>query len=437
MTRWAEPWFLRRMRSRLIRLAARCALAAPLLLAGAGPLQAELPVEPVGKSESLATPLSPHLVWSSDAILQRIALTDLESGRMLGVIDGGWGITTALFSRRRPEIYVPETHYSRRSRGVRTDVVTVYDALTLAPTGEIEIPPKRAINPLPGANAALSDDDRFLAVFDMTPATSLSIVDLERRRFVGEISTPGCGLVYAAGPRRFIVPCGDGALLTLTLADDGRELARRRSAPFFDPTSDPVTEKAVRGGDTWLFVSFSGVVHPVDVSGDEPSFPPAWSLLDDADRRDSWRVGGSQHLALHQKTGRLYSLVHQGGEGTHKDPGTQLWVYDLASRKRVQRVRMHNPGLTYLGQPLDFGADWIWPGNRLYGWLLDLMGARLGVGEVAVTQDDHPLLVTGSNFSGSLGVYDAFSGELLRRVAAGNMTTLALAVPWQTLEATR
>ena len=437
MTGWAAPWFLRGMPPLPRRLARRCALAAPLLLAGAGLARAQLPVEPVGASVRLTAPLSPHLVWSSDAILRRMALADLESGRMLGVVDGGWGITTGIFSRRRPEFYVPETHYSRGSRGVRTDVVTIYDALTLAPTGEIVIPPKRAMNPLPGANAALSDDDRFLAVFDMTPATSISIVDLERRRFVGEISTPGCGLVYAAGPRRFVMPCADGALLTVALGDDGSELAKRRSAPFFDPGSDPVTEKAVRHGDTWLFVSFAGMVHPVDVSGAEPAFPAPWPLLDDADRRDSWRIGGSQHLALHQKTGRLYSLVHQGGPDTHKDPGTELWVYDLASRQRVQRIRMHNPGLTYLGQPMEFGADWIWPFSHLYDWLLDMLGAKLGVGEVAVTQDDHPLLVTGSNFSGSVGVYDALSGELLRRIAVGNMTTLALAVPWQTLEATR
>ncbi len=42
-----------------------------------------------------------------------------------------------------------------------------------------------------------------------------------------------------------------------------------------------------------------------------------------------------------------------------------------------------------------------------------------------------------SDFSGSLAVYDALSGEFLRRVAPGNMTTLGLQVPWETIEATR
>jgi methylamine dehydrogenase heavy chain len=407
-----------------------------VLLAMAGTARAQLPVEEVGRVESLAAPLSPHAVWASDPLLRRIALVDLETGRLLGVVDGGFGLTTALFARTRPELYVPETHYSRGSRGTRTDVVTVYDALSLAPTGEIVIPAKRAINPLPSANAALSDDDRFLAVFNMTPATSLSIVDLERRRFVQEIATPGCSLVYAAGPRRFAMLCSDGALLIARLDDEGRKLAVTRSRPFFDPLSDPVTEKAVRWGDRWLFVSFEGWVHPLDLSAPEPSFEARWSLLSGADREDSWRIGGRQHLAVHRDTGRLYSLVHQGGPDGHKHPGTELWIYDLGERERVQRIELKNPGFTYLGVPLAFGSDWVWPFNRLYDALLAL-APNPGVGEIAVTQDERPLLVTGSDFSGSLAVYDALTGDFLRRVAVGNMTTLILQAPWQTVEATQ
>ena len=414
----------------------RVAAALLTALLGGSTAGAELPAEEIGHVESLSAPLSPHAIWASDPLLRRIALVDLDSGRMLGVIDGGFGITTALFSRTRPELYVPETHYSRGSRGTRSDVVTIYDALSLAPVGEVVLPPRRAINPLPSANAALSDDGRFLAAFNMTPATSLSIVDLESRRFVEEIATPGCSLVYAAGARRFAMLCSDGAMLWVSLDAEGRKLEARRTEPFFDPLRDPVTEKAVRWGARWLFVSFEGWLHPVDVSGSQPRFEERWSLLSEADRRDAWRIGGRQHLALHRDTGRLYSLVHQGGPDSHKDPGTELWIHDLATRTRVQRIELVNPGFTYLGVPLDFGADWIWPFNRLYDLLLAL-APDLGVGEIAVTQDAAPLLVTGSDFSGSLGVYDALSGEFLRRVAAGNMTTLVLQAPWQTVEATR
>ena len=367
-------------------------------------------------------------------VLRRIALVDLENGRTLGMIDAGFGVPSGLFPTRRREIYLPETHYSRGSRGERTDVVTIYDTSSLLPVAEVRLPPGRAINALSSANAALSDDERFVAVFDYTPATSLSIVDVERRTFTGEVATPGCSLAYAAGPRRFAMLCADGALLTVTLDAAGREAGRQRSQPFFDPVTDPVTEKAVRHGDSWLFVSFEGLVHPVDLSGPSPRFGERWSLLDSTDRKEGWRIGGQQHLALHGPTGRLYSLVHQGGTDTHKQAGTELWVYDIEARQRVQRITLRSPGFTYLGVPI--GLDWPWPFSRIQDWLVRYL-PDLGVGSVAVTQDDRPLLVTGSNFSGSLAIYDGLSGEFLRRVAPGNMTTLGLQTPWTGAETER
>ena len=49
---------------------------------------------------------------------------------------------------------------------------------------------------------------------------------------------------------------------------------------------------------------------------------------------------------------------------------------------------------------------------------------------VAVTQDAEPLLVTASGFSGGLALYDARTGEFLRRVYSGNLTTVALQAPF-------
>jgi methylamine dehydrogenase heavy chain len=406
-----------------------------LALLAAPAARAELPVDVPGRVEVLRAPLSPHLVWVSDAMLRRIALADLESGDLLGVIDGGWGLTAALFSRRRPELYVPETHYSRGSRGERTDVLTIYGALDLAPAGEVRLPPRRAINTLPAANATLTDDDRFALVFNMTPATSVSVVDLERRELAAEIATPGCGLVYAAGARRFFSPCADGALLVVTLDENGHEASKQRTPPAFDPRRDPVTEKAVRRGDEWLFVSFEGRVHPVDVSGPELRLGEPWDLLGAEDRAASWRIGGSQHLALHRASGRLYSLVHRGPPETPKEPGEELWIYDLATHRRVQRIELRSPGLTYLGVALDPGPHLVWPLGWVWERLLHRVG--LGVDDVAVTQDDRPLLATASLFSGSVAIYDALSGEFLRRVAPGNVANAILQVPWETLEATR
>jgi methylamine dehydrogenase heavy chain len=397
-----------------------------VLVLVAPPGAADLAPEPLGEVETLPAP-GPHWVWASDAVTERIGLVDLESGELRGVVDGGWGLTVGLFAADG-SLFVPETHYSRGSRGRRTDVVTFYDRTRLTPEDEVLIPAKRAFNALPVGNAALSDDDRFAAVFNMTPATSISIVDLERRRFAGEVETPGCSLVYGAGARRFLMLCAAGRALLIELDDQGNAIRKIRSDAFFDPDSDPVTEKAVRRGDTWYFASFEGLVHEVDVSGPVPAFREPWSLVSDAERDEDWRIGGRQLLAVHRTTGRLYALMHQGPPDSHKEGGSEAWVYDLETRERVQRIALRNPGLTYLGVPMEFGQDWIWPFNRLYDWVLSAV--PLGTSCIAVTQDDAPLLVTGSEFSGSLALYDARSGEFLRRTATGNMTTLALSAPY-------
>lgn len=391
------------------------------------PARADVPTDPIGVVEDLPAGDRSHWAWVGDPLLERMALVDLDADRLLGVVDGGWGLPLVVASPDGSELYVPETHYSRGSRGDRTDVVTFYDTATLAPSGEVEIPAKRAINVLPSANAALSDDGRFLAVFNMNPATSVTIVDTAERRLVGEIATAGCSLVYAGGNRRFLMLCSDGSLQILSLNDDGTLSNRKRSARFFDPQQDPVTEKAVRLGDRWLFVSFEGFVHEVRLSADGIEIRDAWPLFDDRDRSGDWRVGGVQHLAAHTPSGRLYSLVHQGGVDTHKDPGTEVWVYDVEKRERIQRIELLNPGLTYLGASMEFGREWIWPFNRLYD--ATLAAVNLGVDAISVTPGDDPLLVTTSMFTGALGLYDALSGEFVGRVVTGNATNSSLYTP--------
>lgn len=396
------------------------------LLGSASLAFAELAVEPVGRVETLPAAPGAHWAVVSDVLLRRAAVLDLDRGEFLGMLSTGYLSQSGVFPLGRNEFYWPETFYSRGVRGERTDVVTIYDTASLAPVGEVVLPPRRAVNVLVSANAALSDDERFLAVHNMTPATSLSIVDLAERRLAAEIDIPGCALVYGAGDRRFLSLCGDGSWLAIRLDGRGAERERRRGKPFFDPQQDPVTEKAVRWRDHWLFVSFDGWVHPVDVSGERLAAGERWSLLSDAERSDGWRVGGMQHLAVHRRTGQLYSLVHRGGPDTHKEPGEEVWVYDLAERRRTRRMELSHPGLSFLSETVSLG-----PGLAgLWDFALDHLLPNPGLDQVQVTQDERPLLVTGSQIGGSLAVYDATSGELLRRVSSGNMTIHTLHTPW-------
>jgi methylamine dehydrogenase heavy chain len=405
--------------------------AALMLLLGALVLGGGTYAETVGTVATLPARPGPHWFWLSDVLLHRTALFDADTGGLLGTITSGSGgvgfVITPLFSADHREIYLAETYYARGVRGERTDVVTVYDATTLQPLAEIAIPPKRG-EWFPGNAAnALSDDGRFMAVFNLTPATSVSIVDVKERTFTAEIGTPGCSLVFAAGPRRFLMLCANGGALSVGIDDAGHEARLERLDPFFDPQQDPITEKAVRHGNEWLFVSFEGVVHPVDVGGETPRPGATWSLVDDADRRSSWRIGGAQHLAVHAASGRLYALMHQGGRDTHKEPGTEIWVYDVASHRRVQRIPVLNPLASFVGQQL--AAQGRRRAARMSTWLLAHTMPNPGIDRILVTQDAHPVLVASASIPPTVTVHDAMTGEFVRDVSEPGLAGSLLFAP--------
>jgi methylamine dehydrogenase heavy chain len=390
---------------------------AVLLACIAARTRAELAAEAPGRIERLGAPTA-HWVWVGDLFLERVQLVDLDAGSFLGTVHVGYGMSQPLVASRRPEIYVPATYYARHTRGERTDVLAVYDARSLAAVAEVPLPAARAIDNFALAHAALSDDERFAAVFNWTPATSLSIVDVVERRLVGEAPIPGCSLVYAAGARRFLSLCADGSFLVTTLDEAGRPAGAHRTEPFFEPIDDPVTEKAVRIGDRWIFVSFAGRVYEVRVTDDVVEVAEPWTLAEAPAAGVAWRTGGVQHLAAHAASNRLFALMHHGGPDTHKEAGEEVWVFDLATRERKARIELRPPGFTVMGERADVWRTWPWP------------LAGLGTWQIAVTQDDAPLLVTASRFTGGLGVYDANRGAFLRRVQPVGWTLDVITTPY-------
>ncbi len=366
-----------------------------------------------------------HWIWTSDSVLKRSALFDADSGKMLGMVNGGEGVAPLRphVSRLRGEVYVVETVYARGHRGERTDLVTIYDAVTLGVKGEVVIPPRRADNGNGVGLAALLDGDRFLLVFNQNPGMSVSVVDLESRSVAAEIATGGCALVLPVGPRRFGMLCGDGSALAITLDEAGHEVGRASSPLFFDATQDPLTEKGVRSGSRWHFASFEGFLHSIEFGGEAPAAAEPWSLFSDAERTAGWRIGGIQHLALHEKRGQLYSVVHQGEAGSHKDAGPEVWVYDLAERARVQRIEMGNLTAAFLRPQIGIEA------GSFGDWLLTNALPSPGADTLAVTQDDTPLLLAGERESGAVGVYDATTGAHLRDIEETGIGGGLLVVP--------
>jgi methylamine dehydrogenase heavy chain len=366
----------------------------------AGWAHADLPSETGNgaTSATLAVPASKHWVWVNDFVFPHMAdgmayLIDGDTGRYLGTLSTGYGFARLNLGRDGKTIYSPETYFSRGTRGKRTDVVTLYDPATLLPTGEIAMPPKRSSNLPMMANSEMTDDDRFLMIYDFNPSQSVALIDVKNRKFVREIDTAGCALVFPTGPRSFFSVCGDGALLLVGL-DDAGAVQQKRTAPLLSMGVDPVMEKAVRLGNTWYFVSFDGHVFPVDADAQHATLGTSWWLSSEAERKAGWRPGGVQPFAVNVNNGHFYAVMHRGGLATHKDPGKDVWVFDAATRTRVQQIALKN-----------------------------LSSA------IQLSHDEHPLMYSILLEGTDLDIYDAPSGRLLRSVDHIGTTPTIMVTP--------
>lgn len=291
-------------------------------------------------------------------------------------------------SRRRHEIYSVETFYSRGNRGKRTDVVTIYDTRTLSPVGEVVYPKPKRFMGMPERYALVPiDNDRLLLSFDFTPATSVSVINLDTRKIVNDVEIPGCTFVYPTGKRGFTSICADGGLLSTQLDRNGKTVKQTRIKPFFDTNKAPVFERPAIVNGTAYFFGFAGTVRPVDVSGPVARVGKPWQLVPEDERGDNWRPGGIAIVDT-DTHGRFYLLMHSGGHrGTQNEPGTEVWVYDAASHKRVSRIRLKTPALS-----------------------------------VTISGSDKPLLLA-SNVNSTLDLYDANTGKWIRTIDGMRMET--------------
>jgi methylamine dehydrogenase heavy chain len=361
------------------------------------PAMAQLQPETLNVVE-LPEQMQPHWIWVNDVSFNRpldgrAYLVDADSGAFLGMVSGGYVQGPLQIAPDGKSFSMVSTYYSRGTRGKRTDVVTFYDTKTLDQTGEVEIPPKQMkVLPLL-AHSTRTDDDRFQLVTNFTPEQSITVVDVKTRALVGETETPGCTLVYPVDARRFMMLCGNGSMQTATLSEAGALTLGKASKPFFTE-QDPAHEKPVRIGPAeWLFQTFDSQAVVVDGSGPVPRVKARWSMIDKGTA--SWRTGGVQPIAYHAGSRRLYVLMHEGGPETRQDPGTEIWVFDAPSGKRLQRITMDGPATA-----------------------------------IAVSEDDKPLLYTAMFTVPNLVVLDADTGKKLREIGQlGNAITVLQPAP--------
>ena len=264
---------------------------------------------------------------------------------------------TLLVSDKRPEIYVADTVWSRGVRGTRTDFITIYDSQTFNPVGEIVLPgAKRALITAMEGLLAFTDDQSMALVFNFTPASSVTVVDLVKRQPLGVIEIPGCSLVYPSGARGFSTLCSSGTLLTVKLDANGAAAGRSESKAFNPLDTDPLFTGSATMGGVRYFPSLRGRVQPIDMKGEDVRVLPDWPLVSAGEAAAHWRPSGWQLIASDEQK-LLYVLMQADAhEGTHKDPANEVWVYNAATKTRVKRLRLVRPGssiaLTHGAEPL-------------------------------------------------------------------------------------
>ena len=366
---------------------------AALLVVGAA--SADFAPEPMNVKLSLPASYPQHWLVVHDA-----AFFHMREGRYLFVDPhadtvGGQlrGLLSADFiahyeqSAARGEHYVIESFFSRGGRGgERTDVVTIYDAESLEVSGEVIIPPRKLSSMPERLATGLVAEDKLLVVYNFTPGQSLTVVDLEKREFVAEHGIAGCSLAIPTGDSGVTSLCSDGAFLTTTLSDGGASAASVRSEAVFADESDPMFEKAGITGGVAYFPTFKGEVLPVDVSGDAAVPGERWPLASVEEKAAGWRPGGWQLVAA-DHLGRLYVLMNpNGADGSHKDGGGEVWVFDAAAKKRIMRIPLPKWGVS-----------------------------------VGVSNAEQPLLVV-TNGELGLETYSTATGEMIKTLAVSTQT---------------
>lgn len=369
--------------------------------------QAELPVEPTPSVETLPAEYPDGFVFVVDGNFWGI-----ESGKVV-VADVGHAtkhhrgaVGAAQFgnfaaAQTRAELYVVETFYERGHRGARTDVLTIYDKATLNQIGEIALPGgKRAQTLTERGTFQLSADERFAFVFNFTPASSVTVVDLEKRRVVSDVDIPGCTHAFALKAGGFASLCGNGAVVSTKLDANGKQVGQSMSAPFNDIDNEPMfTRPAVIDG-VGYFPTYHGKIQEIDFNGAEAVPGDAWPIEDivaEAPRKKSWRdripgmsrkgvatgqwLPSGWQLMTSDDAGRIYVLMRQTETiDDHDTGGNQVWVIDPKSRKVLNKIDLRSDGML-----------------------------------IEVTAGADPYLVA-LNLDMSLDVLKANSGEFVRRI---------------------
>lgn len=233
--------------------------------------------------------------------------------------------------------YSQSTFMKRYLYGDLEHVLQVYDIAKLTPVREIALPPKAAMTLGYAPMLQQSADGRFVYVQNGTPASSVTIVDIAKGAAVQEVPTPGCWGIYPApSGAKFSSLCGTGSLLTVTLGADGTTAETASSAKIFDAGSDPVFIAGARVDGDLVFASFNGTLYRVSDADKAVKLVDTVKIADGVEGK--WAPGGYGVIAYAAKAGVVFATMHpDAADGTHKNPASEIWAYDLKAKKLLSR----------------------------------------------------------------------------------------------------
>ena len=361
----------------------------------ADPAGQKSPDPPILETETsdvaVLPPPGPHQVLVGGSFESRgVHVIDGDSGKRQGEIYTAANANFAI-DPNNAYYYVAETYWSRGNRGKRDDLLSIYDD-QLKLVAEVALP-GRLISAPKSPTLAVSGDGRWAYVYNLQPAASVSVVDLSLRKLAAVVETPGCGMVYAWSSAGFSSLCANGTVATATR--QGTKYAVSHSEHFFDAELDPVFDESLvdRSAERAFFISYTGIVYEAHV-GEHFQILRHWSLQQAAQLAPAttsaveytWRPGGAHFAAYHKASGRLFVLMHVGTHWSHKQSGTEVWVFDTQRQQRIARLAIPAPSAT-----------------------------------ITVSQDAEPLLyvLTGRDLGEAedqLAILNAQTGEVLRTV---------------------
>lgn len=278
-------------------------------------------------------------------------LVDVEEGEVKGTLPLSRFSPAVRPHMSQGKIYTYGSYYKRDVYGDLENVLISFDVESASPIGEIPLPVLPAGIGHSGMIALI--DERFVGIWNITPAMSVTVVDVVNNTVVGEIATPGCAAVYPVG-RGFMMPCGDGTIQYIALSDSGEEASRARSPAFFDVMEDPVFDYATESADGWMFVSLDGLVYEATLNGSEVEISEAWSINPESNgmvdgngvefaNDDSWRIGGRQPFTYSAEAGLMMTVMHEGGgQETFEKPGKEVWAFSTVTKNRGYRLKLED-----------------------------------------------------------------------------------------------